>query len=251
MCPCPKGIFLYTIRPYDTVWSLSQRYSTTVHALITLNPGIDFNRLYAGQVIRICPGSGYPAPGPSHTHTGVSKAYLDLNNNLRMLWEQHVVWTRLTIISIVENLPDVELVTKRLLRNPKDFEAALKPLYGERIASRFNNLLTSHLSIAADLVKAAKAGNSKAAEKAEKEWYANADEIADFLGSINPYWSSEGWKRMLHEHLALTKSEAVDMITKKYEASIKVYDEIEKQALQMADMMAEGIIRQFGVTSSL
>jgi hypothetical protein len=46
---------------------------------------------------------------------------------------------------------------------------------------------------------------------------------------------------MLHEHLALTKSEAVDLINKNYAAAIAVYDEIEKQALMMADMMVEGI----------
>lgn len=244
----PTGTFLYQVKPYDTAWLLSRRYNTTMYALSALNPGIDLSHLYTGQVIRINPGYGFCMPclqSPYPPHAGVSKAALDLINDMRMLWEQHVVWTRLTIISIVENLPDVELVTKRLLRNPKDFENALEPFYGNRIASEFNSLLTSHLTIAADLVKAAKAGDSKAAAKFEKEWYANADEIASFLGSINPYWPREEWRKMLYEHLSLTKSEAVDLITKKYKESIEVYDKIEMQALEMADMMAEGIIKQF------
>ena len=50
---------------------------------------------------------------------------------------------------------------------------------------------------------------------------------------------------MLHEHLALTKSEAVDMLTKNYAKGISVFDAIEKQALEMADFMTEGIIKQF------
>lgn len=53
-----------------------------------------------------------------------------LNNVMRMLWEQHVAWTRMTIISIVENLADEGLVTKRLLRNPTDIAALFQPLYG-------------------------------------------------------------------------------------------------------------------------
>lgn len=177
--------------------------------------------------------------------TVISKSRLALNNHLRLLWEQHVVWTRLTIISMVFDLPDVDLVTGRLLRNPKDFEALLKPLYGDRIAARFADLLTSHLVIAAELVKAAKAGDTGAAADAEKRWYANADEIAVFLGNINPYWSARQWQTMLHEHLALTKSEAVNMLTGKYAEGIAVFDQIEKQALEMADVMINGIIGQF------
>ena len=148
-----------------------------------------------------------------------------------MLWEQHVFWTRLAILSIVFGLPDANASTNRLLRNPKDFEALLRPLYGDRGASRFAELLTNHLVIASELVKAAKAGNNTAAADAEKRWYANADEIAAFLASINPYWSEDNWKAMLHEHLALTKTEAVNLLTGRYTDSVTVFDQIERQAL--------------------
>jgi len=96
----------------------------------------------------------------------------------------------------------------------------LTPIYGIEKASRFSNLLKDHLVIAAQLIKAAKAGNIQAATDAEKRWYANADEIAAFLNSINPYWSKEALMNMLHEHLALTKSEAVARLNKDYATDI-------------------------------
>lgn len=245
MPPCPMGTFLYTIRPGDTLWLIAQRYHTTIYAIAAVNPGVDLNNLYVGQVICIRPEYGYYPPSLYPAPMGISKAEADLKNYLRMLWEQHVVWTRLTILSIVFGLPDVDLVTNRLLRNPKDFESALKPLYGDKVASRFADLFKSHLVIAAQLVKAAKAGDNKAAADAEKSWYANADEIAAFLGSINPFWSEKDWKTMLHEHLALTKTEAVDILTKNYAEGISIFDKIEKQALGMADVMTYGIVKQF------
>lgn len=245
MTSCPMGIYNYVIRSGDTIWLLSQRYNTTVSAIAAVNPGIDLDHLHIGQVICMPPQSAYHPQSLSPTHKCISKAEADLKNYLRMLWEQHVVWTRLTILSIVFNLPDVDLVTNRLLRNPKDFAAALKPFYGEKVASKFSDLFTSHLVIAAELVKAAKAGDSKAAADAEKRWYANADEIAAFLAGINPYWSEMEWKDMLHEHLPLTKTEAVEMLTKNYAGSIATFDKIEKQALEMADVMANGIVKQF------
>lgn len=148
-------------------------------------------------------------------------------------------------MSTAANLPDVDLVTRRLLRNPLDFQAALEPLYGHDIASRFAVLLTEHLAIAAELVQAAKAGDSARVADAERRWYANADEIAAFLAYINPFWSEEEWRTMLREHLSLTQTEAVAILSMDFETGIQVFDNVELQALEMADMMTEGIVRQF------
>ncbi|WP_237690622.1 hypothetical protein [Paenibacillus caui] len=70
---------------------------------------------------------------------------VELNRKLRALWEQHVYWTRLTVNSIVDRLPDENETTKRLLRNPEDFAAVLKPLYGSAIAAKFAELFTEHI----------------------------------------------------------------------------------------------------------
>lgn len=175
----------------------------------------------------------------------ITQAHLDLNNRLRTLWEQHVFWTRLFINSAAFNLPDIGFVTQRLLRNPRDFEVLLKPLYGQQIAASFATLFTSHLTIAAELVQAAIAGNAAVVADAERRWYQNADQIAAFLAHINPFWSEQEWRRMLREHLALTQQEAVAVITGDYATSTALLDKIEVQALEMADMMTEGIVKQF------
>ncbi|MGE5552068.1 MAG: acetylglutamate kinase [Bacteroidota bacterium] len=147
-----------------------------------------------------------------------------LNNLMRMLWEQHAAWTRMTIISIAEGLADEDLVTKRLLRNPADIAAVFRPLYGNEVAGRVQDLITTHLVLAAQLVKEAKAGDSAAAAETERKWYANADEIAAFLSAINPYWSREEMTRMWHEHLALVKAQAVARLNKDYAADIAFYE---------------------------
>jgi len=175
----------------------------------------------------------------------ISQAHLDLNNMLRLLWEQHVWWTRSFIISVAFSLPDLNFVTARLLRNPRDFQAALEPLYGPGIAAEFARLFTEHLTIAAELVQAAKAGDTARAADAERRWYINADQIASFLARINPFWSEEEWRAMLHEHLAITKDEAVAILSGNFERGIQIFDQVELQALEMADLMTEDIVRQF------
>lgn len=61
MPPCPNG-FYYTIRPGDTLFTLSQRFNVPVQAIIAANPGIDPNNLQIGQVI--CIPQATPAPLP-------------------------------------------------------------------------------------------------------------------------------------------------------------------------------------------
>ena len=50
--PCPNG-FLYTIRPGDNYFSLSQQFGISVDSLIRANPGVDPDRLQIGQIICI------------------------------------------------------------------------------------------------------------------------------------------------------------------------------------------------------
>ncbi len=171
--------------------------------------------------------------------------FLSLNNLMRLLWEQHVAWTRMTIISIAEDLADEALVTRRLLRNPRDIATVFRPLYGNQIADRLEALLTEHLVLAAQLIKESKAGDSSAAQETERRWYANGNEIAVFLSRINPYWNRETMQQMWRTHLDLVKAQAVARLNGDYASDIALYDEGEIQILGMADELTRGIASQF------
>ena len=241
MAVCSGRTFSYKIRPGDTLWIIARRFQTTVQAIMAENPMISERNLRIGQVICI-PRSGQE---PLQAFNCITKSELGLNNRIRSLWEQHVLWTRLFILSAVFGLPDADVTTQRILRNPKDFAAVLQEVYSEEIVATFVEAFTAHLTIAAELVQAAKAGDSAAAADAEKRWYENADKIAEFLGDINPFWSERKWKEMLYDHLAMTKTEAVHLLSGRYEESITIFDKIEEQALTMADTMTQGVVKQF------
>ncbi|WP_458414233.1 acetylglutamate kinase [Schinkia sp. CFF1] len=175
----------------------------------------------------------------------ISEQEVSLSNSMRLVWEQHVYWTRLTIISLAFNLPDVESTTARLLRNATDMGNLLKPFYGNRIAARFSDLIREHLLIAVELVNAAKTGNQRAVAAIERRWYKNGEEIAEFLSRINPFISRDDFQEMFFEHLALTTQEAVFLIQNNFQSSIAVFDKIEAEALHMADTITAAIVQQF------
>lgn len=175
----------------------------------------------------------------------ISKTEADYLAMNRLLWMEHVNWTRMTIISIVFQLPDLSFVQQRLLQNATDLGNCLRPFYGDQIADHYAKLIQQHLVIAAELVTAAVKSDTNTVDIKEKEWYKNADDIVLFLSKINPYLSKEALQKMFYKHLELTKKEAVTMIQKNYKADVEVFDEIEAEALAMSDMIASAIVMQF------
>ena len=165
---------------------------------------------------------------------------------MRKLWEDHITFTRLFIVSTFGDLPDQAATAERLLQNQDDVGDAIKPFYGDAAGEQLSALLRDHILIAAEILQAAKNGENAALEDAVTRWYANADDIAVFLNSANPEnWPLEEMKAMMREHLDLTLQEAVAYLNGDYPASIAFYDQVHIQALEMADMLSEGIIRQF------
>lgn len=151
----------------------------------------------------------------------------------------------MAIISLVFNLPDINEVLTRLLKNAEDMGNMIRRLYGDTVATTYSQLIQDHLLIAADLVKAAIAEDIEAAQMAEKKWYQNADEIAVFLNSVNPFLTENAVRDMFYTHLDLTKQEAIFMINQDFEKDIAVYDEIEKQAREMADAISDAMVSHF------
>ncbi|NLG97660.1 MAG: glycosyltransferase [Chloroflexi bacterium] len=165
---------------------------------------------------------------------------------MRKLWEDHVTWTRLYIVSAVAGLPDQGATAERLLKNQEDIGDAIRPYYGDEAGDALTELLKEHILVAAELIDAAKAGDSAAFDDTNARWYANADEIAAFLNSANPEnWPLDEMQAMMRDHLDLTLQEASARLNGDYEADIAAYEEIHLQILHMADMLSEGIINQF------
>lgn len=187
-----------------------------------------------------------PAAGHSVAAIKVPLDRDGFHDAMRKLWEDHVTWTRLYIVSAVAGLPDAPAAAERLLRNQSDIGDAIKPFYGEAAGARVTALLRPHILIAAELVEAAIAGDAARIQDASARWYANSDEIADFLSAANPAnWPREALRAEMRHHLDLTLEEALARLRGDWAADIAAYDTVHEHILGMADLLSSGIIRQF------
>ena len=178
-------------------------------------------------------------------------AAVAFHDQMRKLWEDHVTWTRLTIVSAVggtngEALADTGPTLARLQQNQDDIGAAIVPYFGQAAGDQLAALLHEHISGAVTLVLAAKAGDAAAVEAAKAAWYANGQQIADFLAAANPrFWPQDTMRDAMQTHLDQTLQEAVDRLQGNHVAEIQDYDHAHLHILEMADLLSSGIIRKF------
>jgi hypothetical protein len=169
-----------------------------------------------------------------------------LRTDMRKLWEDHITWTRLAIISLETGTPDTDATVGRLLRNQTDIGNAIKPYYGKAAGKELTKQLRAHIMIAAEVIAAAKAGDSAALADAQARWVKNADQIAAVLHSVNPrFWKLGAMKAEMHRHLDLTTQEAVARLQGNWAADVAAYDSVHEHILHMSDMLSAGIVKQF------
>jgi hypothetical protein len=190
--------------------------------------------------------AGTSPPATVDTTPGAAAVDPDvLRSTMRELWSDHVVWTRLYILSAIADLPDLDATAGRLLQNQDDIGEAITAYYGAETGDGLTALLRDHILIAADLVGAAIAADDAAVTTASARWYANADEIADFLAAANPAWSQPAMRDMMRMHLDQTVAEVTARLNGDWAGDIAAFDLIEQHILELADALTAGIVTQF------
>ena len=195
-------------------------------------------------------GSQVAADAGQHQHGNLpvpkSPVQIAFHDQMRKLWEDHVTWTRLAIVTFADGSGGFDATASRLLQNQADIGNAIKPFYGDAAGTALSGLLHDHITIAVELLQAAKAGDTAAFNDANTRWYANANDIADFLSAANPrLWPDDVMRASMKTHLDQTLAEAAHELGGQYAASVIDYEAIHLHMLDMADLLSSGIIGQF------
>jgi hypothetical protein len=169
----------------------------------------------------------------------------DLKQDMRKLWTDHVVWTRGYIIAAVGDQPDASAAAARLMKNQEEIGAAVATFYGAPAGQQLTKLLKEHITIAVDLIKAAKAGNKADQQRADNRWQGNAAAIADFLSKANRNWPKATLVDLMRMHLSTTTNEVVARVNKDWPGDVRAFDAVSDHILKMADALTAGIVKQF------
>ncbi len=172
--------------------------------------------------------------------------YAKLNTAMHKLWADHMIWTYSTVDAFFNDTNSLESKLTRLLQNQQDIGNAIKPYYGEEAGNVLADLLTEHILLAVPVLTAAQQGNEAGLAVALDDWYANADDIAHFLSGANPQnWPNSEMEHMMAMHIDQTVEYSVLLLEGKTNLAIESFDHAFDHMVEMADMLSEGIAKQF------
>jgi hypothetical protein len=188
------------------------------------------------------------APSSSSTSTAANKRVdsLELHAAMRKAWADHMQWTYATVDAFFHDQKSLDPTLQRLLANQDDIGNAIKPFYGAAAGAQLTELLRTHINQAVPVLKAAQSGDQAALKKAQDDWYANAQQIADFLTKANPdNWPASATGPALKMHIDQTTAYSVDLLKGDYPAAIADYGKAFDHMMEVADILANGIAKQF------
>lgn len=175
----------------------------------------------------------------------ITYGQMNLINDTRFTLLHLPNWMRQYILSIMMSLPNLEAVTERLYNVPLEIYHMFLPFFGSVVAERFLNILTSQITIIGALANSIKDGDITATNENTVKLYENADEFAEFLANLNPFWSFTQWQSLIRQYLRMIIEIMVNIASGNYSQEITVYDRLERHTTIIADYTAYGIMQYF------
>ena len=170
----------------------------------------------------------------------------ELRVGMRKLWVSNAIWMREYIVNTIGGDMSLDAASKRLAKSQDDIGRAFAPFYGAETGTKVTTLLRQHTSLVKEMIEASMAKDTAKLKESDKRWRANADSITTLLSTVNPTnWPMATIQPALVWSMNLTIAETNARLKRDYNADVEAFDTILAQSLSLADMLSDGIIKQF------
>jgi len=149
------------------------------------------------------------------------------------------------MVSLLANLPDIDKIEERLLRNQDSIANCMREFFGDAVIDNLIDLRKEHTTLIMDMLKAIKNGDVTKISTVESDLVTNTENMSTLLSVANPLYSREELIDMINTHLILIKYESIARMNNDYNADILYFDMNLNHIIRISDYITYGIIQRF------
>jgi hypothetical protein len=161
--------------------------------------------------------------------------------NMRLFWRRLTIWTRIYIISRYLGIGTAEVAFERLYLENLDFGDMLRIHFTRSTSDNYSQLLNQFSIGLRELITSLIQEDLDAARQNIDRLLQNANQRAEFLKSINPYFDEEEWRALLTTYLQDTIQEANLFASEDYRMDIEYFDRLMVLSNTMGDAFAQAL----------
>lgn len=176
----------------------------------------------------------------------MSMKAVDLRLAMRTLWEGHIIAVRNVVVATnSHDAKAAKVAEEQVVQNAKDIGGAVGGFYGKEAGDKMFKLLAGHYGAVKEYMNATFKGDKKGADMASDKATKNAEEIAVFLSSANPYLPKDTVFSLLAAHYGHHMAQINAIKAKDWAGEAKNCDAMLKHIDGVADAVSSALVRQF------
>lgn len=176
------------------------------------------------------------------TQNEMENSVQNMTETMRLAWLSLIYWTRMYLMSVDADAKDQQAVEERLIEAADEITDVFARTLPIQAVRQMRNLFMEHVELTGEIIRTLKSGEMENYDELIKQWYANANQLAELLANQNPYFGNRETRNVLLNYLDMTREAIEHQINGEYGQSIDTFRDIKDLVLKFADYLARGLL---------
>jgi len=160
--------------------------------------------------------------------------------NLRRFHFELVTWTREYMLSRYKIIGNANEVKARLSQVPVEYIDVLQQFFGKHL-DNYLQILNNYINLIDNLITAQTEGNINEIRKIQQLLYQNADQRAEIVTSLTPFFDQNEWRSRLYRDIPYTIEQSTTFLTGDYARNLDVFRALLDQAQNTSAYFSRGL----------
>lgn len=180
-------------------------------------------------------------PFMSSEGPNIPPAYFNMVKDFRRLLTQWAYLMRFYIVSRVSGLGNTQYVAQRLYNLPSQFQQKFELILGPEVATYLLNALLIYIVRLEMMIDTALTGDQSQIAAAREDARRYADELVEYLNSVNPYWDEEEGRGLFYALIDILLELSYVLQSEDDIGDMETFERLLDAALATADYLALGL----------